>query len=120
MPKVMLIDDDRTTVMLLETLLSLDGFQVILAAHSSEILEKARREQPDIFLIDYHLSSGVQGTEIVKRLRAEPAFQRTPIIVTSGMNVEEAALRVGANRFLMKPFDPAELPSLLHQLLSAV
>jgi DNA-binding response OmpR family regulator len=41
----MLVDDDRTTATLLETLLSLDGFDVILAARGSEVLEKARREQ---------------------------------------------------------------------------
>ncbi|MCS6870053.1 MAG: response regulator [Anaerolineae bacterium] len=120
MPKVMLVDDDRTTAMLLETLLSLDGFQVVLAARGSDVLEKAHQERPDAFLIDYHLSGGVQGTEIVGKLRAEPAFKHAPIIMTSGMNVEEAALRAGANLFLIKPFDPAELPSLLNRLLSAV
>lgn len=120
MPKVMLVDDDRTTSMLLETLLSLDGFEVILEARGSEVLEKARQEQPDAFLIDYHLSGGMQGTEIISKLRAEPAFKRAPIIMTSGMNVEEAALRAGANVFLIKPFDPAELPNLLNRLLSAV
>jgi len=117
-PKVMLVDDDRTTATLLETLLSLDGFEVISAARGSEVLEKARREQPDAFLIDYHLAGSMNGAEIVGRLRAEPAFQHAPIIMTSGMNVEDAALRAGANVFLIKPFDPAQLPSLLNQLLS--
>lgn len=119
MPKVMLVDDDRTTVTLLETLLSLDGFDVVLAARGSEVLEKARHEHPDAFLIDYHLSGGVQGTEIVKQLRAEPTFQHAPIIITSGMNVEDAALSAGANLFLLKPFDPAQLPALLNELLNA-
>ncbi len=120
MPKVMLVDDDRTTATLLETLLSLDGFDVILAARGSEVLEKARREQPDAFLIDYHLAGGINGTDIIGQLRAEPAFQHAPIIMTSGMNVEDAALRAGANLFLIKPFDPVQLPNLLNQLLSAV
>lgn len=120
MPKVMLIDDDRTTVMLLETLLSLDGFEVVQAARGSEALEKARQEQPDAFLIDYHLSGGMHGTEVIGQLRAEPAFKHAPIIMTSGMNVEEAALQAGANVFLIKPFDPAELPNLFNRLLNAV
>ncbi|MDL1921544.1 response regulator [Chloroflexi bacterium CFX3] len=120
MPKVMIVDDDRTTVMLLQTLLDLDGFEVILAARGSEALEIARREAPDAFLIDYHLSGNMYGTDVIEQLRAESVFQQTPIIMTSGMNVEEAALRAGANLFLIKPFDPAELPSLLNQLLSSV
>lgn len=120
MPKVMLIDDDRTTVMLLETLLGLDGFEVVQAARGSEALEKARQEQPDAFLIDYHLSGGMHGTEIIGKLRAEPAFKRAPIIMTSGMNVEEAALSAGADVFLLKPFDPSELPNLFNRLLNAV
>ena len=51
MPKVMIVDDDRTTVSLLKTLLEMDGFDVVLVPRGSMVMEKATEEKPDVFLI---------------------------------------------------------------------
>ena len=82
----MIVDDDRTTTKLLETLLVLDGFEVTLVARGGDVLDIARREPPDIFLIDYHLTD-MDGPEVVRALRVHPDFSQKPIIVASGMNV---------------------------------
>lgn len=116
MPKVMIVDDDRVTATLLQTLLSLDGFDVVHVNRAADAMSRANEEHPDIFLIDFRLSDA-HGTEIVAALRASSTFQRTPIVMTSGMNVEQDALKVGANAFLIKPFDPGELPTLFHKLI---
>ena len=116
MPRVMIVDDDRTTTKLLETLLVLDGFEVTLVARGGDVLEIARREPPDIFLIDYHLTD-MDGPEVVRALRVHPEFSQKPIIVASGMNVESEAKRAGASLFLIKPLDPANLAETLHSLL---
>ncbi len=116
MPKVMIVDDDRTTVYLLKTLLEMDGFEVTLAPRGSMALDKARQEHPDIFLLDYHLSD-MDGTTLTKALRADPQFAKTPIVMSSGLNVEDEAKRAGANLFLVKPFEPSNLAGLLNKLL---
>lgn len=118
MSKVMLVDDDRTTVMLLKMLLELDGFQVISVDRGGDVLPKARDASPDIVMVDYHLAD-MTGSDVIASLRAEPAFARTPIVVTSGMNVEREALDAGADQFLLKPFEPDSLPSLFAKLMAS-
>ena len=118
LPKVMIVDDDRTTVSLLKTLLEMDGFDVALAARGSMALEIASNEKPDVFLIDYHLAD-MEGTSITKQLRADPKFAQTPIVMSSGLNVEDEAKKAGANVFLVKPFEPGELAPLFNKLIAA-
>ena len=113
----MIVDDDRTTVKLLQTLLELDGFNVVVAPRGGDVLPLAQAEQPELFLMDYHLSD-MDGVEVIVQLRATQDFAKTPIIMTSGLNVEKEAMEAGASTFLIKPFDPEYLPKLFNQLIS--
>jgi CheY-like chemotaxis protein len=115
MAKVMLVDDDRTTIKLLQTLLELDGFEVSTAVSGSASFQVAETFQPDVVLLDYHLTD-MTGTDVVQHLRTN-GFEDLPIIITSGLDVSEQVLRAGANRFLLKPFEPDELPHLLRELI---
>ena len=117
MPKVMIVDDDRTTVSLLKTLLEMDGFDVVLVPRGSMVMEKATEEKPDVFLIDYHLSD-MEGTTVTKTLRADAQFANVPIVMASGLNVEDEAKAAGVNMFLVKPFDPGGLAGIFNKLLS--
>lgn len=116
MPKVMIVDDDRTTVTLLQTLLSLDGFDVVAVPRGLDVLAQARHERPDVFLVDYHLSD-ISGTQLIHQLRADAEFGKTPIVMASGLNVESEARGAGANVFLVKPFEPNNLVTIFNQLL---
>jgi DNA-binding response OmpR family regulator len=112
----MIVDDDRTTVKLLQTLLEMDGFEVSVAALGGEVIELAHRVNPDIFLMDYHLTD-IDGVEVLRELRASGPFVNTPVIMTSGLDVEDEVMAAGANAFLVKPFEPDDLPGLFHQLM---
>ncbi len=114
----MIVDDDRTTVGLLRTLLELDGFEVVLAGDGSSALGKATESSPDAFLVDYHLAD-FEGTDFVRDLRATQQFSKTPVIMTSGLNRAAEASEAGANKFLLKPFDPGELVKLLGELIES-
>lgn len=113
----MIVDDDRTTVQLLKTLLELDGFEVDLAADADLAYTRAGEMPPDAFLVDYHLAE-LDGTEFVRQLRATPRFIGTPVIMTSGLNRATEAMAAGANEFLIKPFDPGDLVALLRKILA--
>jgi len=113
----MIVDDDRTTVTLLNTLLELDGFDVVDVPRGSMVLDKANQELPDLFLLDYHLSD-MEGTTVIANLRAEPKFAKTPIVMSSGLNVEDEAKKAGANMFLTKPFEPGHLAGIFNKLIS--
>src|SRR5262249_21192261 len=117
LPKVMIVDDDRTTVTLLQTLLEMDGFSVVLVPRGAMVMDKAHQEKPDLFLLDYHLAD-MEGTTVVANLRADPQFAKTPIVVASGLNVEGEAKKAGANMFLIKPFDPGSLATIFNKLIA--
>ncbi|MBN2303143.1 MAG: response regulator [Anaerolineae bacterium] len=116
MPTILIVDDDRTTVKLLQTLLEMDGFEVQIAARGVDALEMAVQHRPELFLVDFHLSD-MDGTQLITRLRAIDAFATTPIVVASGLNVEDEAREAGANLFLVKPFEPGTLADTFYNLI---
>lgn len=118
MPRVLIVDDDRTTVGLLKILLQLDGFEVATAGDSVSGRRQAEDFNPDAFLVDFHLAD-CDGTEFIEKLRGEEVFSKTPIIMASGLEREREALAAGADVFLAKPFDPFELTALLKRLLES-
>ncbi|MDX1994259.1 MAG: response regulator [bacterium] len=118
MPKVMIVDDDRTTVKLLQTLLELDGFDVSIAGRGGEVMDLANKVNPDVILMDYHLTD-MDGVDVLRDLRATPTFAKTPIVIASGLNVEDEVMEAGANAFLVKPFEPDDLPKLFNKLMGA-
>lgn len=116
MPRLLIVDDDYTTVSLLKTLLGYDGFEVATAPDGASATAQAREFNPDAFLVDYYLTD-CAGTELVEKLRADNLFSQAPIILASGIEREAEALASGADVFLAKPFNPAELVATLKSLL---
>ncbi len=96
-------------------LVEVHGFEVAVARRGSEVVSLARREQPDVFLIDYHLLD-MDGIELIIALRADQEFAQTPIVMASGMDVSREAITAGANAFLTKPYEPDDLSDLFKQL----
>lgn len=113
----MIVDDDRTTVSLLQTLLELDGFEVIVVSRGMDVLPKAEQTHPDVFMIDYHLTD-VEGVDVIRDLRKHEHFADVPIVMASGLDVSEAAMMAGANEFIIKPFEPSDLPTLFNRLIN--
>jgi len=107
-PKVMVVDDDRTMVTLLRTLLELDGYQVVQPKNAASVLESIAAERPDLVLMDVFLR-GHDGIDLVRGLRKLPELAQTPVVMTSGMDVSEQSLAAGANSFMLKPYDPEVL-----------
>lgn len=116
MPRLLIVDDDHTMVSLLTTLLGYDGFEVATAPDGASATAQARDFRPDAFLVDYYLTD-CAGTDLVARLRSDSLFRDAPIILASGIEREAEALASGADLFLAKPFNPAELVSVLKRLL---
>lgn len=116
MPKIMIVDDDRTTVKLLQTLLEMDGFDVVVVGYGQQALSLAQTSRPDIFMVDYHLAD-MDGVDLIRQIRAHSEFAHTPIVVASGRNVEDEVLKAGANLFLVKPFEPNKLADTFYNLL---
>jgi CheY-like chemotaxis protein len=116
MPKIFLAEDDRTIISLLKTLLSMEGFQVVVSAgKGSDLIEAVCRETPAIILMDIFLGEE-NGIDLVRKLRRMPGLAGTKVIMTSGMDLQEECLAAGANDFLLKPYMPEELVRKLKSL----
>jgi CheY-like chemotaxis protein len=113
MLKILLADDDFTMVALLKPLLGMEGYQVAtLLDKTGSILENIRREKPDVLLIDIYLGDS-NGMQVVQQIRKAPEFKDLKIVMVSGIDKTEECLAAGANAFLLKPYMPEELFTLL-------
>jgi DNA-binding response OmpR family regulator len=112
----MIIDDDRATVSLLTMLLEMDGFQVSQSPQPQTVLEQARAAGVDAFIIDCHLG-GFNGLDLVRDIREDADMAAKLIIVTSGKDLSDEAVAIGADLFMLKPFSPNELSAKLSGLL---
>ncbi len=119
MPKIMIVEDDQTSVKLLRILLEeVHGYEVSVARRGGDVMKLADQVRPDVFLIDYHLTD-MDGIELITSLRADARFAKTPIVMASGLDVEDEALKAGANSFLTKPYEPDDLSDLFKKFTSA-
>ena len=116
MAKVLLVDNDATTVSLLKILLELDGYGVTVCSVPGEVLAAVSSEAPDVVLMDVFLSGG-DGLELLRRMRATPGMERIPVVMTSGMELSEECARAGANGFLLKPYPPEQLSQVIKKNL---
>ena len=94
------------------------GYDVEVAANGQAVLDRVTTDLPDLILLDVALP-GVDGREVVRRLKTSDETRFLPIIILtgSGQEEQEAGLAVGADDFLAKPFHPAELRLRVQSLL---
>ena len=116
MSKVLIVEDDRTMVTLLATLLELDGFEVIPTTQAGDLEQKLRNDKPDLLIMDVFLTNG-DGIELLRKVRSSSEFSKLPVIMTSGMDVEDQCLEAGANGFMLKPYSPPDLLSMIRENL---
>ena len=118
MKRIVLVDDDPGTRSLLKTLLELDGFEAVTysAISDEEIFALGAGEQPGLILMDVHLGS-TNSLDLVKRIRqAGCTSTHLRIILTSGMDLRIESAEAGADGFLVKPYMPEDLFSLIREL----
>jgi CheY-like chemotaxis protein len=114
MPKVMIVDDDRTMISLLRILLEMDGYQVVSVDQHEPLLDRIRQERPDVLLMDVFLTH-MDGMDLLSQIRAEEDLKSLRVIMTSGMDLTEKAREMGANAFLLKPYTPEQLIALIQE-----
>ncbi|KXK12074.1 MAG: response regulator receiver protein [Chloroflexi bacterium OLB14] len=116
-PRVLLAEDDITMVSLLKTLLKMEGFEAISIQPDDNVIQAMKTHKPNVLILDFHLGSQ-NGLDVLDEIRKEKETKNIPVIMSSGANVKEECLQHGANDFLMKPYMPDDLISLLKQNIS--
>lgn len=116
---VLIVDDDADIRRFLGLTLRHDGFEVHEAVDAEDALDRARSIDPDVILLDV-MMPGVDGYEVCRRLRADPRTQETPVILLTAKGRAEDKIRgldVGADDYVVKPFDPEELVARVNSVL---
>lgn len=119
MTRVLLVDDDPEIVQFLSMLLELEGYPTALATRGEEALAACAAEPPSAVLVDVAMP-GLDGLDLCRRLRASGL--RCPILVLSARAAPDLGLRAreaGADDFVRKPFDNADLLARLRRWLGA-
>jgi DNA-binding response OmpR family regulator len=113
---IMVVDDEKRLVSLVESYLTQEGYRVVSAYNGREALNVARREKPDLIVLDVMMPE-MDGYEFMRKHRAD---SNTPIILlTARVDDEEKVigLEVGADDYMTKPFRPRELVARVRAVL---
>ncbi|MBI1251039.1 MAG: PleD family two-component system response regulator [Alphaproteobacteria bacterium] len=117
--RVLVVDDVEANVRLLHAKLTAEYFDVLTASRGEEAIHVARRDKPDIVLLDV-MMPGVDGFEVCRRLKAERETRDIPVILVTALDRREHRLKgleAGAEDFLTKPIDDVQLMARVRNLV---
>ena len=102
---VLAVDDIPLNLLLVQKMLSRFNFKIRTAANGQQCLDAVAAQKPDLILLDL-MMPGIDGFEVIRRLRANPETADIQIVILSALNSNEDVVKgfdVGANDFIMKP-----------------
>jgi len=117
--KILVVDDESEAVELVEFNLKQSGYEVVTAADGEEALKKAKATLPALVVLDLMLPE-IDGLEVCKLLRRDPATARIPILMLTAKAAEidrVLGLEIGADDYVTKPFSPRELVLRIKKIL---
>jgi CheY-like chemotaxis protein len=118
MARILIADDERDVVDLVEFILAREGYEIIVASNGREAVERVETDHPDLVILDVMMPE-MDGYAVQAHLMANEATRQIPIIfLTVVTRMREASVNLGKSAVLLqKPFDPKELLSVVQDLL---
>ena len=117
--KILLVDDEKDLVYAVKLQLEENDFEVIVAYDGQEALDKARKEKPNLIILDVMLPK-IDGYKICRMLKFDEKYKKIPLIMFTA-RVQEAdektGYAVGADAYVTKPFDSQALLDQIKKLL---
>lgn len=104
--RVLIVDDEKDIVEMIAFNLKRNGYDTLVAYDGNDALRQAEREKPDLIILDL-MMPGLDGTEVTRRLKADPSLAKTPIIILTAKAEETdvvVGLTLGADDYVTKPF----------------
>jgi CheY-like chemotaxis protein len=117
--RILVIEDQAVIVNMLRMRLEANNYEVITATDGQEGLEKARKENPNLIILDIMLPK-MDGYKVCQLLKADPKYSTIPIIISSGrtpQEIKKVGREVGADAYVSKPFEAEVLLSKMRDLL---
>jgi DNA-binding response OmpR family regulator len=120
--RILVVDDHRDIVRLVQRELEKEGHEVSTAADGDEALEQMRSTRPQLVVLDVMLPRR-NGFEVLRSIRSDPATRETIVILLTAMDHPEEVtfgLELGADCYLTKPFRPGEVTSLVRRFTACL
>jgi two-component system alkaline phosphatase synthesis response regulator PhoP len=117
--KILVVDDDPTMVKLINVNLKLNNYSVIEAISGEQALDIVSKEPLDLVVLDI-MMPGVDGWEVLKRVRHDPATEELPVILVTAKTQDSDVIRgweLGADEYVIKPFNPLLLVEVIKMVL---
>ncbi len=121
LPKILIIDDEVDLVETVRFPLELEGYQVLVAYNGEEGLQLARKENPDLIILDLMLPK-IDGFKVCRFLKFDDKYKHIPIIMLTARSQEKDRLlgkETGADEYITKPFDIDDLLNRIKKYISA-
>ena len=118
--KILVADDVKQNVKLLRVILTASEYDVVEAYDGEEALEKVKTENPDLILLDIMMPK-LTGYEVCEKLRADEETSNLPIVLITSLREMDDRIKgieAGADNFISKPFNKAELLARVKALIS--
>jgi CheY-like chemotaxis protein len=119
-PSILIVENEVSNRILIEKVLSTRGYRCLSASNGREALELLEREAVDLILTDLSMPV-LDGYRTIQLIRARPALSRVPIVAVTAYALSdesEAAMQIGCNEYLTKPFKPRQLLEVVDRLLA--
>jgi len=119
--KVMVVDDEENIVMVVKIALELANYEVIEAFSGEECLDKLQKNsiRPALILLDI-MMPGISGYETCEKIRSDEKLKNIKVVMLTAKGQKgdaEEGLKVGADDYIIKPFDPYELVEQVREIL---
>lgn len=109
MAKILIVDDQTSVIMTLESILADAGHLVVSATNSTDAIDRLQSKDVDLIITDAVMPGSKSGFELIRTIRASAHFSKIPIIMLTGKREKEDVERgveAGANDYIIKPIDP--------------
>lgn len=118
-PKVLVIDDDRSLLQMIEATLNNNGLSTICLQDGNEGYNQALKQHPDVILLD-RMMPNLDGNQVLERLQADPETSKIPVIMLTAKDkvadVSES-LKLGARDYIIKPFNQDNLVARIRNVI---
>jgi DNA-binding response OmpR family regulator len=118
---ILVAEDSMTILAMVSSRLTRAGYDVVTATRGDDALRFVQENHPRLALLDVEMP-GLDGVEVTRQIRADPALARTLIVLLTGRSDESevaAGLAAGADAYLTKPFSPQDLQTQVNALIGA-